>query len=122
MDEASLERGRELLERMTGGRGAEVEARWRELHPELAELILGFVAGEVWSRPGLDLKSRSLVTVAITAALGRRNALELNLRLARNNGASHEELVEVLFQVAAYAGFPACWDAMESAARVFEES
>ncbi len=122
MDDAAILRGRALLDEMTGGRCAELEARWSALHPELARLILGFVAGEIWARPHLDRKTRSLVTVAAMAALGRRNALELNLRLALANGASREEIVETLLQMAAYAGFPACWEAMEVAHQVFSEA
>ena len=121
MNDEAIQRGRALLDEMSGGRGAEVEARWAALHPDLARLITGFVAGEIWSRPHLDRRTRSLVTIAAMTALGRPRALELNLRLALQNGATREEIVEVLFQMAAYAGFPACWEAMEAAARVFEE-
>src|SRR5688572_10616884 len=101
MDEAAIRRGKALLQQMTGGRAEEVEARWAALHPDLARLITGFVAGEVWARPGLDLKTRSLVTVAALTALGRPKALELNIRLALGNGATREEICEVLFQMAA---------------------
>jgi 4-carboxymuconolactone decarboxylase len=121
VDEESIERGRRVLDEMSGGRGAEIEARWEALHPDLARLITGFVAGEIWSRPRLDRKTRSLVTIAAMTALGRPKALELNLRLALGNGASREEIVEVLFQMAVYAGFPACWEALEVAARIFAE-
>ena len=93
MDPASIERGREVLDEMTGGRAEEVEAQWRELHPDLAALILGFVAGEIWTRPGLDRKTRSLITVAAMAALGRPKALELNVRMALRNGATREEVL-----------------------------
>lgn len=121
MDNEHLERGRLLLNEMSGGHGADAEARWRALNPDLADLIVGFVAGEIWARPGLDRKTRSLITVAAMTALGRRNALELNLNLALGNGATEAEIVEVLLHMAAYAGFPACWDGMEIAARVFEQ-
>ncbi len=121
MDEASVRRGFELLQKMTGGRAEEVEARWKELHPDLARLILGFVAGEIWARPHLDLKTRSLITVAAMTALGRPNALELNVRMALNNGATREEICEVILHIAAYAGFPAAWEGMVVANRVFAE-
>jgi 4-carboxymuconolactone decarboxylase len=122
VDEESIRRGHEILQRMTGGRADEVEARWRELHPDLATLITGFVAGEIWTRPQLDLKTRSLITVAAMTALNRPNALELNIRLALGNGASREEIVETILHMAAYAGFPACWEGMAVAARVFGEA
>ncbi len=120
MDEEALERGRRLFDEMSGGRGAEAEAVWSALHPDLANLIVGFVGGTVWSRPGLDLRTRSLVTIAATTALGRRNALELNVRLALGNGATREEIIEVLLHMAVYAGFPASWEALETARAVFD--
>jgi 4-carboxymuconolactone decarboxylase len=74
---------------------------------------MGVVGGEIWSRPNLDLRTRSLCSIAILAALGRVNALELNVEMALNNGATKAEIVEVFFQVAAYAGFAAAWDGLE---------
>ncbi len=121
MDDKSIQRGFEILQQMTGGRADEVEARWKELHPDLARLIVGFVAGEIWARPHLDLKTRSLCTVAAMTALGRPSALELNIRMALNNGATREEIGEVILHIAAYAGFPAAWEGMIVANRVFKE-
>ena len=80
------------------------------------------MAGEIRARPGLDPETRSLVTVAVTATLGRANALALNIRMALRNGASREEIVEVLLHLTAYAGFPAGWEGLETAAGVFAES
>ena len=68
---------------------------------------MGTIGGEVWNRPGLDLRTRSLCSIAVLAGLGRVNALELNIRMALNNGATKEEIVETFFQVAVYAGFAA---------------
>jgi 4-carboxymuconolactone decarboxylase len=107
---------------MTGGRAEEVAARWKELHPDLAQLIVGFVAGEIWARPNLDLKSRSLCTIAAMTALGRPSALELNVRMALNNGATREEICEVILHMAAYAGFPAAWEGLIAANKVFAET
>jgi 4-carboxymuconolactone decarboxylase len=63
--------------------------------------------GSVWARPELDTRTRSLITIAILAALGRREELELHLRAARNTGATPEEIREALLHVAVYAGVPA---------------
>jgi 4-carboxymuconolactone decarboxylase len=63
--------------------------------------------GSVWSRPGLDQRTRHLITIAIIAALGREQELALHIRSIRNSGATLEELREVFFHVAAYAGIPA---------------
>jgi len=119
MDNDSLKRGMEIWQQMTDGRGEELRERWAQLHPDLAEMIVGFVGGDVWTRPGLDLRTRSLITIAATTALGRTNALELNIRMALNNGATREEVCETLLHMAAYAGFPAAWDAFVVASKVF---
>src|SRR5436305_8084027 len=60
--------------------------------------------GGVWSRPGLDRRTRSLITVGILAALGRDNELSLHLRASQNNGVTPAEITEMLFHVAVYAG------------------
>ena len=123
MDEADLKRGEELLRRMLGDCGAdEARAAWRALEPDFERYVVGFLAGEIWSRPGLPLKTRSLVTIAAVAAQGRKEALALNVRMALNNGATREEIVETLLQIAPYAGFPACWEALVVAAGIFQES
>ena len=121
MDDASLQRGMEMFQQMTGGRAEELLERWDALHPDLAAMIIGFAGGHVWSRPGLDLRTRSLVTIAATAALGRTSALELNLRMALTNGATREEIHETLIQIAVFAGFPAAWEGFAVASKVFAE-
>jgi alkylhydroperoxidase/carboxymuconolactone decarboxylase family protein YurZ len=75
--------------------------------------------GMLWSRPGLAVRDRSLVTVAQLAALGRTGELRAHLAGARNVGISQEELVEVLMQTAVYAGVPAANEALAVAADVF---
>jgi 4-carboxymuconolactone decarboxylase len=107
---------------MMGPEGAErTRQRWRDICPDFEEYVVRFLAGEVWSRPGLDLRTRSLVTIAALAALGRTLGLELNIRMALNNGATREEVVETLLHLAPYAGFPACWEGLALAHKVFNE-
>ncbi len=116
------ERGAQLLQQMLGPEQAErVRAGWREMCPEFEAYVTEFLAGEIWSRPGLDLRTRSLVTMATLVALGRGRALELNVRLALNNGATKREIVETLLQIAPYAGFPAAWEGLATAQKVFQE-
>jgi len=91
----------------------------RELAPEFFDLASQFCFGGFWSRPQLDLRSRSLVTVAQLAALGRTNELKLHLQGARNLGISQEELIEVLMQTSQYAGIPAAVGALNAAAEIF---
>ena len=120
-DEEHFENGLAMLRTMVGDKEAErIRQGWREISPDLERLILEFVAGRIWTRPGLDLKTRSLSTVAALTALGRASALELNIRMALGNGATKEDVLEIMLHMAPYAGFPAVWDAMKIAARVFE--
>jgi 4-carboxymuconolactone decarboxylase len=74
--------------------------------------------GDVWQRPGLDLKTRSLVTVAMLTALGKQNELKGHVRGALNNGASIEEIQEVLLHATIYCGVPSAVEAFRSAAEV----
>ena len=118
----SFERGARLLEQMLGrGNARRVRAAWHKLSPDFERYVLTFLSGEIWLRPGLDRRTRSLCTIATLAALGRSNGLALNIRMALRNGATRAEIVETLLHIAPYAGFPATWDALVLAGRVFRE-
>ena len=82
------------------------------------DLVTRLAWGEIWTRPGLDARTRSCVTVAMLVAIGRFDELELHLRGALRNGVSRDELVEVLLQSAVYCGFPAANRAFDVARRV----
>ena len=120
MDEVQYKKGVEQFAQMVGrGKIDELRERFQALSPDFERLVMGTIGGEVWSRPGLDLRTRSLCSIAVLAGLGRINALELNIRMALNNGASRAEIVETFFQVAVYAGFAAAWDGLTRADEVF---
>lgn len=76
--------------------------------------------GDVWQRPGLDLKTRSLITVAMLTALGKQNELKGHVRGALNNGATPEEIQEVLLHASIYCGVPCAVEAFRSAAEVVD--
>jgi 4-carboxymuconolactone decarboxylase len=76
--------------------------------------------GDVWQRPGLDLKTRSLITVAMLTALGKQHELKGHVRGALNNGATVEEIQEVLLHASIYCGVPSAVDAFRSAAEVVD--
>ena len=76
--------------------------------------------GDTWQRPGLDLKTRSLITVAMLTALGKQQELKGHVRGALNNGATKEEIQEVLLHASIYCGLPAAVDAFRSAAEVVD--
>lgn len=118
----SATQGIKMLERLLGQeRAKEIRAAWQKLSPDFARYVTEFLAGEIWARPRLDLKTRSLVTVAALTALGRSNGLRLNIEMALNNGASREEILETLLQMAPYAGFPACWEGLVIADECFRQ-
>lgn len=119
--EERYQKGLELLRQMLGEKTAEeTRKRWQKLSPDFERYVLEFLSGEIWSRSGLPLKIKSLCTISALAALGRSQGLELNIRMALKNGASREEIIETLLQIAPYAGFPAAWEGLQIAERVFE--
>jgi 4-carboxymuconolactone decarboxylase len=76
--------------------------------------------GDVWQRPGLDLKTRSLITIAFLTALGKQHELKGHVRGALNNGATPEEIREVLLHASIYCGVPSAVEAFRSAAEVVD--
>ena len=86
----------------------------------IQEHITAKAWGDVWQRPGLDLKTRSLITVAMLTALGKQHELKGHLRGALNNGATPAELQEVLLHAAVYCGVPSAVDAFRTAAEVVD--
>jgi 4-carboxymuconolactone decarboxylase len=85
------------------------------------DFITRYAWGEVWSRPGLDRRSRSMITLAALTAVRAEGELELHVRAARRNGLTEEEIAEVLLHTAVYAGVPAANAAFAVARRVLEE-
>jgi 4-carboxymuconolactone decarboxylase len=87
----------------------------------LQRLTTEFVWDEIWNRPGLDRRSRSLLNLGMIAALNRPNELKVHVRGALNNGLTKEELTEAFLQVAVYCGMPAALDSVRLAREVFKE-
>ena len=86
----------------------------------IQEFITRNAWGDTWQRPGLDLKTRSLLTVAMLTALGKQHELKTHVRGALNNGATKEEIQEVLLHASIYCGLPAAVEAFRSAAEVVD--
>ena len=122
MNPESYKRGWRLFRQMAGGRAEGIRRSWRRLAPDFERYVLGFLAGEVWTRPVLDRRTRSLITIAALAATGRPQGLELNIRMALNNGVRREEILETLLHLAPYIGFPAAWEALTLAGPVLRGS
>lgn len=115
-----LARGREVAAKLWGERAGAPALPAVQLAPEFFGLVTQFVFGMFWSRPQLDLRSRSLCTVAQLAALGKLDELKGHLVGALNLGIRREELIEVLMQTACYAGVPAAVAALNAAAEVLK--
>lgn len=92
-----------------------------DIAPKLAELTDDVLFGDVWERPGLARRDRSLITVAALIALNRPEQLRSHVRLARQNGVTETELVETITQLAFYSGWPNAITAVSVAREVFGE-
>lgn len=93
-----------------------------DIAPALAKYTDDVLFGDVWRRPGLSPRDRSLITVATLVALYRTNELPTHLKLALQNGVTRDELVELITHLAFYAGWPTAATAVGIARRVFDEA
>jgi 4-carboxymuconolactone decarboxylase len=98
------------------------EAKKSKFNAPFQDLITRYAWGEIWTRPGLPKKTRSLITIAMMVALNRTEELKLHLRASVHTGVSREEIQEVLLQTAIYCGVPAANQAFQVAEEVFAES
>lgn len=97
------------------------EASRTPLTEEFQDLLTRYAWGEIWTRPGLDRRTRSCITVAMLVALNRNDELALHMRAALTNGVTVDELKEILLQTAIYCGVPAANTAFGVAAKVLAE-
>ena len=113
-------RGMTTLDIITGGDTQRRLGALTDIAPELGEWITDFAYGDVVSRPGLDLRSRELATVAALTALGNAQPqLKAHIGGALNAGCTPQEILEVIMQMAVYAGFPASLNGISAAREVF---
>jgi 4-carboxymuconolactone decarboxylase len=92
-----------------------------DFNRDMQELVTQYCWGDVWNRPGIDRKTRSLLNLAMLTALNRPHELKLHVRGALNNGVSKDEIKEVFLQAAIYCGVPAAIDSFRNAREVFAE-
>ena len=122
MNNQRFESGLKKLQEIDGEAGQKVIESLAAISPDLAKMIIEFGFGEVYQRPGLDLRSRELATVAALTALGCcQPQLNVHINGALNVGCEPQEITETIIQIALYAGFPACLNAMFVAKEVFIE-
>jgi 4-carboxymuconolactone decarboxylase len=113
-------RGRAKLKEIDGNVGEQVIASLSDIAPDFARLMVEFGFGDIYSRPGVDLKTRELTVVAALTALGNAAPqLKVHLHGALNVGCSRQEVVEIIMQMAVYAGFPAALNGLFAAKEVF---
>ncbi|MGI9059341.1 MAG: 4-carboxymuconolactone decarboxylase [Ktedonobacteraceae bacterium] len=122
MTESRFDIGMNVRKEVLGSEYVEqAQARVTEFDADFQRFITESAWGSVWARPDLDRRTKSLVTIAILAALGREE-LALHLRASRNIGVDPHEIAEVLLHVAVYAGVPAANSAFSTAKKVFQQS
>lgn len=119
-DETRLERGKQALARIDGEAGNKIIAALADIAPDFARYILEFSFGDIYSRPGLDLRARETATIAALTAMGNAAPqLKVHIEAGLNVGLSREEITEIIMQMAVYAGFPAALNGLFAAKEVF---
>ena len=122
MSEEKYRKGMQIRKSVLGKTHVErAEANKSEFDADFQRFITEAAWGSVWTRPGLDRKTRHLLTIAMLATLGSHEELAMHIRATRNTGVTREEVKEVLLQVAVYAGIPAANAAVAVAKRVYVE-
>ena len=122
MSEDQFEKGMATRKSVLGAdHVARAEANKTDFDADFQRYVTENAWGAVWSRPGLDKKTRHLLTLAMLASIGRHEELAMHIRATRNTGVTRDEVKEVLLQVAVYAGAPAANSAFAIAKRIYKE-
>jgi 4-carboxymuconolactone decarboxylase len=122
MTDSAHERGMNLRREVLGDEHVDrAIERTTEHTADFQDFITRYAWGEIWSRPGLDRRTRSCITITALVTLGRFDELELHIRAAQRNGVANEEIKEVLLQCAVYCGVPAANSAFAVFQRVLDE-
>lgn len=121
-NENRYQRGLEKLREIDGHAGEKVMQSLADIAPDFARYLIEFPFGDIYSRPGLDLRSREIAVVAALTAMGNAAPqLKVHIHAALNVGVSREEVIEVIMQMAVYAGFPAALNGLSAAREVFAQ-
>ncbi len=113
MDNERFDKGWETLNGINSEAGERILRLLKDVSPDMARLVIEFPYGDIYSRPGLDLKTRELITIASLTTLGfAKDQLRAHVYNALNAGCSPTEIIETIMQMSVYAGFPACLNAL----------
>jgi len=116
------ERGLRKLGEIDGEQGARIVTGLADIAPDFARYVVEFPFGDIYNRPGLDLRTRVIATVAALTAMGTAPAqLKVHIHGALNVGCTRTEITEVIMQMAVFAGFPAALNGLAAARAVFAE-
>ena len=119
-NESRLERGKRALARIDGEAGQHVISALADIAPDFATYVFEFPFGDIYSRPGLSVRDREIAAIASLAAMGNATPqLKVHIEAGLNVGLTHEEITEILMQMAVYAGFPAAVNGLFAAKEVF---
>jgi 4-carboxymuconolactone decarboxylase len=119
-DNLRYERGLAKLQEIDGEGGVNVVKSLADIAPDFARLLIEFPFGDIYSRPGLDLRSREIAVVAALTAMGNAAPqLKVHIQGALNVGVTRTEVIEIIMQMAVYAGFPAALNGITAAREVF---
>jgi 4-carboxymuconolactone decarboxylase len=122
MESEKYHKGIAKLTEIVGDRRSQPLNDWLEIAPDMQGYIVEFIAGDILSRPGLDTKTRQIATVAALTAMATAPAeLKMHMHGALNVGWTRQEVVEVILQMAVFAGFPAALNGLAIAKEVFQE-
>ena len=122
MKSSRYENGLAMLKRIDGRVGEKVVESLRDIAPDFATYLIEFPFGDIYSRSGLELKSREIAVVAALTALGTAQPqLMVHISAALNVGCGREEIIETIMMMAVYAGFPASLNGLAAAKEVFSE-
>lgn len=120
--DAIFERGLDIRREMFGTEGAEQQTdNATDFNWPLQDMVTRYCFGEVWDRPGLDRKTKSMLTLAMLIALGRPHEIKIHVRGGLKNGVTKEEIREILVHSMIYCGVPACVDGYRAATEVLKE-
>lgn len=118
--ESRLERGKRALAEIDGAAGDNVIAALQDIAPDFANYVFEFSFGDIYSRPGLDLRAREIATIAALTAMGTATPqLKVHIEAGLNVGLTKEEITEIMMHMSVYAGFPAALNGLFAAKEVF---